>query len=112
MKLPKGHGFVIAATDDREVNRGIAALCRERGIPVNAVDDKEQCTFLFPALVKRGDLTVGVSTAGASEPGAVGQQLLKLPKGHGPAAYDKALPALQVHKKRKIPRAPSCFPPW
>lgn len=62
----EGKGFVIAATDDREVNRGIAALCRERGIPVNAVDDKEQCTFLFPALVKRGDLTVGVSTAGAS----------------------------------------------
>lgn len=62
----EGKGFVIAATDDREVNREIAALCRERGIPVNAVDDKEQCTFLFPALVKRGDLTVGVSTAGAS----------------------------------------------
>lgn len=62
----EGKRFVIAATDDREVNRGIAALCRERGIPVNVVDDKEPCTFLFPALVKRGDLTVGVSTAGAS----------------------------------------------
>lgn len=62
----EGKGFVIAATDDREVNREIAALCWERGIPVNAVDDKERCTFLFPALVKRGDLTVGVSTAGAS----------------------------------------------
>ena len=68
----EGKGFVIAATDDREVNRGIAALCRERGIPVNAVDDKEQCTFLFPALVKRGDLTVGVSTAGASPSAAAG----------------------------------------
>lgn len=62
----EGKRFVIAATDDREANREIAALCRERGIPVNAVDDKEECTFLFPALVKRGDLTVGVSTAGAS----------------------------------------------
>ena len=62
----EGKFFVIAATDDREANREIAALCRERGILVNAVDDKEQCTFLFPALVKRGNLTVGVSTAGAS----------------------------------------------
>ncbi len=62
----EGKFFVIAATDDREANREIAALCRERGTLVNAVDDKEQCTFLFPALVKRGDLTVGVSTAGAS----------------------------------------------
>ena len=62
----EGKCFVIAATDSREVNRGIAALCRERGIPVNAVDDKEACTFLFPALLKRGELTLGVSTAGAS----------------------------------------------
>lgn len=62
----EGKDFVIAATDDRAANRAIAALCRERGIPVNAVDDREQCAFLFPALVKRGDLTVGVSTAGAS----------------------------------------------
>ena len=62
----EGKFFVIAATDDREANREIAALCRERGILVNAVDDKEQCTFLFPALVKRGELTAGVSTGGAS----------------------------------------------
>lgn len=62
----EGKFFVIAATDDREANREIAALCRERGILVNAVDDKAQCTFLFPALVKRGDLSIGVSTAGAS----------------------------------------------
>ncbi|WP_325229009.1 siroheme synthase family protein, partial [Oscillibacter sp.] len=62
----EGKRFVIAAADSREVNREIAALCRERGVPVNVVDDKEACTFLFPALVKRGDLTLGVSTAGAS----------------------------------------------
>ncbi len=77
----EGKGFVIAATDSREANRKIAALCRERGIPVNAVDDRDACTFLFPALVRRGELTVGVSTAGAS-PGAavwvkerIGQQI-------------------------------------
>lgn len=82
----EGKGFVIAATDDREVNRGIAALCRERGIPVNAVDDKEQCTFLFPALVKRGYLTVGVSTAGASPSAAawVGRRVSeRLPEDFG-----------------------------
>ena len=62
----EGKRFVIAATDDPEANREIAVLCRERGVLVNAVDDKEQCTFLFPALLKRGELTLGVSTAGAS----------------------------------------------
>lgn len=67
----EGKFFVIAAADHREVNREIAALCRARGILVNAVDDKDACTFLFPALARRGELTVGVSTAGASPSAAV-----------------------------------------
>lgn len=67
----EGKFFVIAATDRREANREIAALCRARGILVNAVDDKDACTFLFPALARRGELTVGVSTAGASPSAAV-----------------------------------------
>lgn len=58
--------LVIAATDDRTLNARIAALCREKGIPVNAVDQREDCTFLFPALVKRGELSIGISTGGAS----------------------------------------------
>lgn len=63
--------FVIAATDDNDLNSEIAALCQERRIPVNAVDHRAACTFLFPALVKRGPLSVGISTGGASPTGAV-----------------------------------------
>ena len=98
----EGKGFVIAATDDREVNRGIAALCRERGIPVNAVDDKEQCTFLFPALVTRGDLTVGVSTAGASPSAAagVGRRVSeRLPEDFGELLDDLASLRPMVRKR-------------
>lgn len=62
---------VIAATDDTDLNREIAALCRQRGILVNVVDDPEECTFLFPALVKQGNLTVGISTGGSSPTAAV-----------------------------------------
>lgn len=69
--LLEGKLFVIAATDDRALNAKIAALCREKRIPVNAVDDRESCSFLFPALVRRGPLTVGISTGGASPSGAV-----------------------------------------
>lgn len=58
--------FVIAASDDRELNHRISRLCQEQNILVNVVDDKEVCGFLFPALVKEGSLTVGISTAGAS----------------------------------------------
>lgn len=66
-----GRSFVIAATDKRGTNREIAVLCRQRGILVNAVDDREACTFLFPALVRRGELSVGISTGGASPTAAV-----------------------------------------
>lgn len=66
-----GMFFVVAATDDRDLNRKISTLCQERNIPVNAVDDREACSFLFPALVKQGDLSVGISTGGASPTAAI-----------------------------------------
>lgn len=61
-----GADFVIAATDEEALNGRIAAYCSARRIPVNVVDDREKCTFFFPALVKDGDLTVGISTDGKS----------------------------------------------
>ncbi len=67
----EGQALVVAATGDGALNREIAALCRARRIPVNAVDDKDNCTFLFPALVRRGPLSIGISTGGASPTAAV-----------------------------------------
>lgn len=67
----EGKYFVIAAADDRELNRRISRLCGERGILVNVVDDRDECGFIFPSLVKRGRLSVGISTEGASPSGAV-----------------------------------------
>ncbi|MCI9119978.1 MAG: uroporphyrinogen-III C-methyltransferase [Oscillibacter sp.] len=62
----EGIAFAVAATSDREENRRIGALCRQRGIPVNAVDDREACDFIFPSLLRRGPMTVAISTGGAS----------------------------------------------
>lgn len=58
--------IVVAATGDRQLNAWIASACRSRGIMVNAVDDPDNCDFIFPAIIKRGRLTVSVSTDGAS----------------------------------------------
>lgn len=63
--------MVIAATDDRELNARISKLCGEAKIPVNAVDDAELCSFLFPCLVKKGELSIGISTGGASPTAAI-----------------------------------------
>lgn len=58
--------YVVAATGIQEVDRKVAKDCRRRGIPVNVVDDRDYCDFIFPAIAKRGDLTVAVSTGGTS----------------------------------------------
>ena len=64
--LLEGISFAIAATDDSALNAQVAADCSHKGIPVNSVDDKENCDFYFPALIHRGPITIGISTGGVS----------------------------------------------
>lgn len=61
-----GTVLVIAATDDASANRRVSLACHARGIPVNVVDQPADCTFIVPAVVRRGDLIVAVSTSGRS----------------------------------------------
>lgn len=61
-----GADFVIAATNDETLNGSIADYCKKEKIPVNVVDDREKCSFFFPALVKDSSLTIGISTDGKS----------------------------------------------
>lgn len=58
--------IVISACADAGLNEHIFELCRNRKIPLNVVDDKRLCTFIFPAIVKREDLVIGISTSGSS----------------------------------------------
>lgn len=58
--------FVVTATDEPAVNRKVAEACQARNILVNVADDEGACGFVFPALVKKGDMIVGISTDGAS----------------------------------------------
>ena len=62
----RGQRLVIAATDDREVNRRIAQLAGEADIPVNVVDDPEACTFVLPSIVDRSPVTIAVSSGKTS----------------------------------------------
>lgn len=82
----EGAAFVIAATDEEAVNARISVYCKNKKIPVNVVDDREKCSFFFPALVKEGPLTVGISTDGKSPAAAayVRKEISqKLPEGLG-----------------------------
>ena len=62
----RGFRLAIAATSSPEVNAQVYAEARSMGIPVNAVDDPEHCTFFVPAVLRRGMLTLAISTAGAA----------------------------------------------
>lgn len=58
--------MVIGATDNNEVNSHISELCYERKIPVNIVDQPNLCSFYFPSIVRKNNLTVSISTEGKS----------------------------------------------
>ena len=61
-----GFALVMVATDDEAVNALVAAEARERAIWVNCADDPGRCDFILPSVLRRGPLTVAVSTGGAS----------------------------------------------
>ena len=58
--------LVIAATGDPAVNDAVYRAARERGVLCNAVDEPARCDFYYPAVVRRGDLQLAISTAGKS----------------------------------------------
>ena len=61
-----GAFLVIAATGSTAVHDEIYAEAKSRGVLCNAVDEPERCDFYFPAVVRRGDLQIAISTGGLS----------------------------------------------
>jgi uroporphyrin-III C-methyltransferase/precorrin-2 dehydrogenase/sirohydrochlorin ferrochelatase len=56
--------LAYAATSDPEVNRAVRDEAQAEGVWLNAVDKPDLCDFISPAIVRRGDLTLAVSTSG------------------------------------------------
>ena len=61
-----GAFLAIIGTDDSATNQEAAAEARAAHVLVNAVDDIANCDFIAPAVIRRGDLTVALSTNGKS----------------------------------------------
>jgi precorrin-2 dehydrogenase/sirohydrochlorin ferrochelatase len=84
-----GAFLVIAATSDPQLAEAVWSESQERRQPINVVDMPRYCSFILPSILRRGQLTIAVSTEGAS-PGLakrIRQQLEKL----FPAAYEPYL---------------------
>ncbi len=62
----KGAFVAIAATDDSETNLKVAEEARRNAVLVNVVDDAGNSNFILPSYVRRGDVTLAITTAGRS----------------------------------------------
>jgi precorrin-2 dehydrogenase/sirohydrochlorin ferrochelatase len=61
-----GAFVVVAATNDQQLIEAIWSETQERGQLVNIVDVPKYCNFIVPSILRRGQLTIAVSTEGAS----------------------------------------------
>ena len=93
-----GKLFVIGATDDEAVNQQISDLCRAEGTLVNIVDDREKCSFFFPALVKKGEFVAGFSTGGGSPLAA--QYIRQKVEDAVPDGFDRVVEVLSAVREQ------------
>jgi precorrin-2 dehydrogenase len=61
-----GATVCVAASADPATRAAVSRAARDRGVLVNVMDDVEHCDFAAPALVRRGDLLIAISTGGRS----------------------------------------------
>ena len=61
-----GYEIVIVATNDKKMNAEIHTEGRSCNIWVNSADDASNCDFILPSVVRRGSITIGISTGGGS----------------------------------------------
>jgi precorrin-2 dehydrogenase/sirohydrochlorin ferrochelatase len=78
-----GMFLVIVATSSTDVNEAVFHEAQRRNVLCNVVDDPENCDFYYPAVVRRGQLQIAISTAGESP--ALAQKLRReLETQYGP----------------------------
>ncbi len=82
-----GMFLVICATDNERLNLQVSIDAENLNMLCNIADRPDACNFILPALVKRGDLVIAVSTSGKSP--AFAKKLRKdLEKQYGPEYAD------------------------
>ena len=87
-----GARLAYAATDDESLHAELARAAAAVGVPLNVVDRPQWCTFTVPAVLRRGDLTVAVSTGGGS-PALAGRARDAIGRALGPE-WTRALEVL------------------
>jgi len=81
-----GAFVVVVATNDQRLIEAIWQETQRRGQPVNIVDVPRYCTFILPSVLRRGKLTIAVSTEGASP--SLAKRLRRKLEESFPLAYE------------------------
>lgn len=103
-KWLEGKRLIIAGTDDEALNHRVHADAGALNIPVNVVDTPPLCDFIFPAIVDRNPIVIGISSNGKAP---VLARLLRarletlIPQGYGNLA--KLAGEMRAEVKSKIP---------
>ncbi len=100
--------LAIAATDDVEVNRAVAEEGAARKLWVNVVDDTELTRVQVPAIVRRGPLTVAISSGGAAP--VLARQLREKIEQSVDESFGRLAELLRVHRgsiRARFPHVPS-----
>ena len=64
--LDSNYSLIIAATDNKQINKKLFNFAKKNNILINVVDQPELCTCTFGSIVERGDLVVAISTGGSA----------------------------------------------
>ncbi|OGP10247.1 MAG: hypothetical protein A2048_01850 [Deltaproteobacteria bacterium GWA2_45_12] len=88
----KGMDMVIVAASEADLQKEIFSACTKKRILCNTVDVPKYCHFFFPALITRGDLSIGISTGGKAP--AVSKKVKEYIDGMLPKNLDDAVSQL------------------
>src|SRR5512143_4129679 len=88
----EGARLAYAATDDEALHAELASAAAAAGVMLNVVDRPQWCSFIVPAVLRRGELTIAVSTGGGS-PALAGRVRDDIGHHLGPE-YERALDIL------------------
>jgi precorrin-2 dehydrogenase/sirohydrochlorin ferrochelatase len=95
--------LVIGATDDEVLNRQVHRHAEKRGLLCNIADRPEICNFILPSVVRRGALTISISTSGRSP--AMAKKLRKEVELQFGEEYNVSLQLMGAIRKKLLSQA-------
>jgi precorrin-2 dehydrogenase/sirohydrochlorin ferrochelatase len=99
-----GAFLCVAGSPDPEVREAVSRAARARGVLRNVMDDPDRCDFAAPAVLRRGDLTIAVSTGGRSP--ALASSLRRLLEERFGPEWEELVTLLGEVREQTLPLLP------